>query len=297
MCEDYPFSSDNIADLLGGEFVLNKKIYQYLGKNLDFKNIIEHENYNKLKLGKATIFYDNGIQINNNIDQNLLEIYQNKPGSRIYIINGELENIAINFNGYKRSPEEKEIVLKNYPIDIKGLTGCLSLINLKVKNISIKANRASCEDAINLINVEGNINNIEIKNSLSDGLDIDFSRLEINNLDILSSLNDCLDLSYGEYKLINLNLSSCGDKGLSVGEKSFLVLNKINVNKASTGIAVKDSSVATIEYLNIKKAIKCIHVYRKKQEFSGAVANLKFVKCHDGKIEKQAGSFINRNTL
>ena len=297
MCEDYPFSSDNIADLLGGEFVLNKKIYQYLGKSLDFKNIIEHENYNKLKLGKATIFYDNGIQINNNIDQNLLEIYQNKPGSRIYIINGELENIAINFNGYKRSPEEKEIVLKNYPIDIKGLTGCLSLINLKVKNISIKANRASCEDAINLINVEGNINNIEIKNSLSDGLDIDFSRLEINNLDILSSLNDCLDLSYGEYKLINLNLSSCGDKGLSVGEKSFLVLNKINVNKASTGIAVKDSSVATIEYLNIKKAIKCIHVYRKKQEFSGAIANLKFVKCHDGKIEKQAGSFINRNAL
>jgi hypothetical protein len=297
MCEDYSFSSDNVANLLGGEFVLNKKIYQYLGKSLDFKNIIEHENYNKLKLEKATIFYDNGIQINNNIDQNLLEIYQNKPGSRIYIINGELENIAINFNGYKRSPEEKEIVPKNYPIDIKGLTGCLSLINLKVKNISIKANRANCEDAINLINVEGNINNIEIKNSLSDGLDIDFSRLEINNLDILSSLNDCLDLSYGEYKLINLNLSSCGDKGLSVGEKSFLVLNKINVNKASTGIAVKDSSVATIEYLNIKEAIKCIHVYRKKQEFSGAVANLKFVKCHDGKIEKQAGSFINRNTL
>ena len=297
MCEDYPFSSDNIADLLGGEFVLNKKIYQYLGKNLDFKNIIEHENYNKLKLEKATIFYDNGIQINNNIDQNLLEIYQNKPGSRIYIINGELENIAINFNGYKRIPEEKEIVPKNYPIDIKGLTGCLSLINLKVKNISIKANRANCEDAINLINVKGSINNIEIKNSLSDGLDIDFSRLEINNLDILSSLNDCLDLSYGEYKLINLNLSNCGDKGLSVGEKSFLILNKININKANTGIAVKDSSIATIEYLNIEKTIKCIHVYRKKQEFSGAVANLKSVECHDGKIEKQAGSFINRNAL
>ena len=104
-------------------------------------------------------------------------------------------------------------------------------------------------------------------------------------------------MSYGEYKLINLNLSNCGDKGLSVGEKSFLVLNKINVNKASTGIAVKDSSIATIENLNITKAIKCIHVYRKKQEFSGAIANLKFVKCHDGKIEKQAGSFINRNTL
>ena len=104
-------------------------------------------------------------------------------------------------------------------------------------------------------------------------------------------------MSYGEYKLINLNLSNCGDKGLSVGEKSFLVLNKINVNKASTGIAVKDSSIATIENLNITKAIKCIHVYRKKQEFSGAVVNLGLVECHDGKIEKQEGSFINRNTV
>ena len=93
------------------------------------------------------------------------------------------------------------------------------------------------------------------------------------------------------------NLSNCGDKGLSVGEKSFLVLNKIKINKASTGIAVKDSSRATIEHLDIKNTTKCIHVYRKKQEFSGAVANLKFVKCHDGKIEKQAGSFINKNTL
>ena len=301
MCKDYSFSNDSFADLLGGEFVLNKRIYQYLGKNLDFKNIIEHENYNKLKLGEATAFYDNGIKIKNDINQNLLNIYQNKPGSRIYIINGELKNITINFNGYKKNSEEKELNLKNttqnYPIDIKGLTGCLSLINLKVKNISIKANRSSCEDAINLINVDGNINNVEIENSLSDGLDIDFSRLKINNLNILSSLNDCLDLSYGEYELLNLNLSNCGDKGLSVGEKSFLVLNKIKVNKASTGIAVKDSSRATIEHLDIKNTTKCIHVYRKKQEFSGAIANLKFVKCHDGKIEEQAGSFINKDTL
>ena len=92
-------------------------------------------------------------------------------------------------------------------------------------------------------------------------------------------------------------MSNCGDKGLSVGEKSFLVLNKIKVDKANTGIAVKDSSKATIEYLDITNTTKCIHVYRKKQEFSGAIANLKFVKCHDGKIEKQVGSFINRNTL
>ena len=72
---------------------------------------------------------------------------------------------------------------------------------------------------------------------------------------------------------------------------------KQDINKADIGIAVKDSSNATIEYLDIKNTDKCINLYRKKQEFSGAIANLKFINCHDGKIEQQAGSFINRNTL
>ena len=38
-CEYYYFSNNNLADLLGGELVLDKKVYQYLGKSLDFKKI------------------------------------------------------------------------------------------------------------------------------------------------------------------------------------------------------------------------------------------------------------------
>jgi len=301
MCEDYYLSNKNLQNLIGGELVLNKRIYQYLGKNLDFKNITEQKNYNKLKFGEATIYYDDGIEIKNNFDESLLDIYQNKPGSKIYIINGELENLKINFTGYKFSTTQKRLDLRKInhylPVDINGLTGCLSLINLKVKNISIQANGSSCEDTINLINVDGDINNITIHDSLSDGLDIDFSKLQINNINISLAYNDCLDLSSGHYKMANVNLANCGDKGLSIGEKSSLILNKINVNKADIGIAVKDSSTATIEYLDIKNTAKCINLYRKKQEFSGAIVNLKFVNCHDGKIEQQAGSFINRNTL
>ena len=39
MCEDYYFSKDNLLDLIEGELVIDKKIYQYLGKSLDFKII------------------------------------------------------------------------------------------------------------------------------------------------------------------------------------------------------------------------------------------------------------------
>tara|TARA_Y100000590_G_scaffold296962_1_gene334616 strand:- start:5636 stop:7996 length:2361 start_codon:yes stop_codon:yes gene_type:complete len=299
-CENYSFSKENILNLLEGEFSLDAKMYQYLGNNLDFKSIINHKKYNQVKFKKATIFYDDGIELNNNLDKNILNIYQKKPGARIYIINGILENLTINFDGYKTVENGEETKLKvfpNYPIDINGLTGCLSLINLKVKNVSIDTNRSSCEDAINFINVEGSFDKINIKNSFSDGLDVDFSKIEIKNVEVFSSGNDCVDFSFGNYKLNKLNLENCGDKGLSVGEKSFLTLDKINVNKANTGIAIKDSSDATIKNINIKNTLKCISVYRKKQEFSGAIVNLKFVNCHDAEIENQAGSFITRETL
>jgi DNA-binding protein len=218
MCQDYNFSTENLSDLLEGELILNKRAYQYLGKNLNFENIIKHRNYNKLKFKKSTIFYDNGIEIKKTSNENTLDIYQNAPGSRLYIINGEIENLKINFNGYKITEKEKELDLKvfpkNYPIDINGLTGCLSLINLKVKNVSIKANGSSCEDTVNFINVNGSFSEIDIKNSFSDGLDVDFSDLEIDSIKIDSSGNDCVDFSAGSYKLNILDLKNCGDKAL-----------------------------------------------------------------------------------
>ena len=304
ICEDYSFSSDNVANLLGGEFVLNKKIYQYLGKSLDFKNIIEHENYNKLKFGETTIFYDDGIQINNNIDQNLLDIYQTKPGSRVYIINGKIENLKINFTGFKITEENKlnlKVLPKNYPIDINGLTGCLSMINLKVKNVSINANDSSCEDAINLINVKGSISSVDIKNSFSDGLDVDFSEVEIDSIKVDSSQNDCVDFSAGNYELNLLELKNCGDKALSVGEKSFLTLNKIIAKNATIGIASKDSSIVKISDAYLKNLKICVAAYNKKQEFNGGLIQMKNMNCEnyyrEADIDAYSEIFENERTL
>ena len=304
MCEDYPFSSDNVADLLGGEFVLNKRIYQYLGKSLDFKNITEQENYNKLKFGETTIFYDDGIQINNNIDQNLLDIYQTKPGSRVYIINGKIENLKINFTGFKITEENKlnlKVLPKNYPIDINGLTGCLSMINLKVKNVSINANDSSCEDAINLINVKGSISSVDIKNSFSDGLDVDFSEVEIDSIKVDSSQNDCVDFSAGNYELNLLELKNCGDKALSVGEKSFLTLNKIIAKNATIGIASKDSSIVKISDAYLKNLKICVAAYNKKQEFNGGLIKMKNINCEnyyrESDIDAYSEIFENERTL
>ena len=86
-----------------------------------------------------------------------------------------LKDIIINFYGYE---DEVKTIPPNYPIDHRGLTGCLSLIHLNVKNITIKSNNSSCEDAVNLINVKGSLNEINIIDSYKDALDIDFSKVE-----------------------------------------------------------------------------------------------------------------------
>ena len=114
----------------------------------------------------------------------MFNIFQNKPGARAFFYKGTLKNIDINFHGYD---EQFTTKLPNFPVDQRGLTGCLSLMHLNVKNIKINSNNSSCEDTVNLINVQGSLKEINIKNSFSDGLDVDFSTVEIDSINVSSS--------------------------------------------------------------------------------------------------------------
>ncbi len=281
-CEDYKFSSENLASLLEGELVLNEKVYQYLGKSLNFENIIKYRNYNKIEFNDTKIFYDDGIEIKTE-NKNILNIKQNKAGSRLYLIDGEIKNLTINFDGFKViqniSPLNIKTFPDNYPIDINGLTGCLTLINIKVENVNVNANGSSCEDTVNLINVEGNLNEINIKNSFSDGLDVDFSNVKIEKINISSAINDCADFSAGVYQIGTFNLKNCGDKALSVGEKSLINLGEIIADNANIGVASKDSSIVKLSTANINNVKTCFAAYKKKQEFNGGFIDIQNMEC------------------
>ncbi|MFL2888249.1 MAG: hypothetical protein ACJZ3C_04640 [Pelagibacteraceae bacterium] len=289
-CEDYIFSKENLSNLLEGELIIENKVYQYLGRNLNFKGIINQNIYNELKIKNSKIFFDSGIDIEINSNENIVDIYQNKSDSRLYITGGILENLTINYYGKKVNKDNKKN-LKNFPINISGLTGCLSLVNLEVKNLSINANNSNCEDAVNLINVRGTLKDINIKNSLSDGLDIDFSNLSIESITVSSSGNDCVDFSAGIYKLKDLKLYNCGDKALSVGEKSFLTLNNIIAENTSIGIASKDSSIVKLNSAYFKKLKTCVAAYNKKQEFNGGFIEIFNMECNDYNNEFEIDKF------
>ncbi len=281
-CKFYEILDKDLVTLLEGELKIDNKHYQYVGKNIDLKNFNSNEQYKSENFLKSTIFYENGIEIEKDIKNNILKINQTKIGSRAYITNGSLENISIIFNGInipKSELNNPNFDPPNYPIDKKGLTGCLSLINVNFINVNISANNSSCEDTINFINTSGSISKVSIQNSFRDALDADFSELKINNLEITSAINDCTDFSAGKYELMNLKLKNCGDKAVSIGEKSNVKIKNINIDNADIGVAAKDSSILTLQNASLKNLRTCVSAYKKKQEFNGGFIKIKNLNC------------------
>ena len=80
-------------------------------------------------------------------------------------------------------------------LDENSLTGCVTFYNSTINDIKLIINNLHCEDAVNIIKTSGTIDTIEIINSNSDALDVDFSNLVINNIFISNANNDCIDLS------------------------------------------------------------------------------------------------------
>lgn len=280
-CESFDILDQDLALLLEGEFKKDNIYYQYVGNNIDLKDLNLKKNYNFHKFLNTNIVHDDGIQLEIDEENNLLKIEQRKIGARLSIINGSLKNTTIVYNGIDIINGQNKTLNSppNYPIDNKGLTGCISLINLNLEDINLSASNSNCEDTINFINSKGTVNSITIENSFSDALDVDFSKLKINNITISNALNDCVDFSYGIYELGKLDLKNCGDKGISIGEASNVLVDQVNVDKAETGIATKDSSNLNLFNGNIKNSETCISAYNKKQEFLGAIIEIRKVNC------------------
>ena len=295
-CEKQQISYKNISNLLAQKFNFIKKnseksfIHLFIGKNKNYYNNIQTNNFFKKRINKNFIIKHNkGIKLGINYETQILDIYQQNSYGRAVIYGKEIRDWQVNFFGSKK--KEENLAIKNY----QSLNGCVTFVDIKLIEVNLFAKDSKCEDAINLVRTKGNINKIEISNSLYDGLDIDFSSLLINKISVDSSMNDCVDLSFGDYEIINSKLSNCGDKGISIGEKSYALLNTIKVLNVNTGIASKDSSAVKVNSSNINNTKICLSAYRKKQEFGSASISIKNLICnnYDEKINIDRNSTID----
>ena len=146
-CESFDILDQDLALLLEGEFKKDNIYYQYVGNNIDLKDLNLKKNYNFHKFLNTNIVHDDGIQLEIDEENNLLKIEQRKIGARLSIINGSLKNTTIVYNGIDIINGQNKTLNSppNYPIDNKGLTGCISY-KFKLEDINLSASNSNCED-------------------------------------------------------------------------------------------------------------------------------------------------------
>lgn len=235
----------------------------YVNGNLEIKRKIFSKNFNFFELNnKVNIAYSNDVKVNFNDENRNLNLNFLSNDARVIIYKSNINNLNIIMKNLSKNN-------KNFSKKINGLTGCLTIVDSKIKNLTFEAHNFNCEDTLNLIRSEGNINYVKINNSVSDALDSDFSKLNIDNIFIDGAGNDCSDFSFGKYKIKHAEFKNCNDKAISVGEKSEMNIENLIVSNSNIALASKDSSRTKILNSKINGVNECYVAYKKKQEFSG----------------------------
>lgn len=132
-----------------------------------------------------------------------------------------------------------------------------------------------CEDGLNLIRSNFEINRSVFSQTPSDGLDLDFCNGSINQSYFLNTTNDGLDISGSNIYVVDCEMDKCGDKGISVGEQSKATILEAKISNSNIAIASKDLSQVFIENVILEKCQQGFVAYQKKAEFGGSSIEVK----------------------
>jgi len=254
--------------------------------NYDKEKIEDQKIWNISKINNQFIVkYNKDIKVEIDSKNKKIKIEQTSNAGRAIITGERLEGWDVAFKGSHN-------IINKIPKDHLGLTGCLTLLDIEVIDINLSSEDSTCEDSINFIRVKGDVKTVNILNSISDALDIDFSDININLVEIRNAKNDCLDFSYGNYLVNKINLKNCGDKGISIGEKSNAVFKEVTIDHSNIAIAAKDTSFVEVKNSEIFHSPICFSAYRKKQEFAGAKIKILQTNCNNKQLFVQEGSKI-----
>jgi hypothetical protein len=291
-CQYDMLSIKDYSKLLEGRYSDDSvNSYIFIGNKQEYLTGINNQSHKKekefnLEDGSQLVVYGSSKTMVDKKEKRI-ELIQSNISDRFLIHGGKLTDWSIKFIGLTDGATNNE-----QRFDQNLLTGCLTLLDLSVENINIEINGALCEDAVNLVRVDGDINNVVVKNVLLDAVDADFSKIIINNINIKDAGNDCVDLSFGDYHINHIDLSDCKDKAISVGEKSKLSINSAKISKSNIGVAAKDSSVVKVNNINTNSTIMCFSAYNKKQEFWGGKITVKKHNCQENQVMQQKNSLV-----
>ena len=238
--------------------IYNKNLLIEAGTKLEF----EKDTYIKIEKG-------NFISEGDKLKPIILKGVSNQYWNGIKIIDSK-KTLIKNTNFYN---------IENFKNKISEITGAISFYNSSVEIKISKFINSKAEDYINFVSSKFLFSDSTIKNTISDGIDSDFSKGEIKNSRFLNIQGDGIDTSFSEI-LVNENfLQQISDKAFSIGENSFMEMNKSVINNANIGIAIKDSSklVGKQNIINNSNFLD-ITSYNKKNKFSQSITKLNLMQ-------------------
>lgn len=167
--------------------------------------------------------------------------------------------------------------------------------NLEINNSYFSFNKS--EDAVNLNQVIGKLDNIFISNTPSDGLDIDFGNIDINRITLINIGSDtgadAIDMSKSRVTIHDSIIKKVTDKGLSVGENSYCEITNIEIDQALVGFSSKDSSELIIENAKLSNIeMASAMAYRKKSHHIGGLININKISTENKKYIVQKKSLM-----
>lgn len=135
-----------------------------------------------------------------------------------------------------------------------GLTGALTSYEstLKVEGSRFADNHT--EDKINIIRSTFSIDDVEIVDSSSDAIDIDFGNRTISNSTFSGIDGDAIDVSGTDLIAHNNLISNTADKAVSIGEKSSFKGSNFTFSDVTIAVACKDGSTGILDNSSILRA-------------------------------------------
>ena len=150
--------------------------------------------------------------------------------------------------------------------------GSINFHNTYVNIQKVLFENISSEDALNIINSEFSINDIQFKNNNSDSIDFDFSNGSLEKAEFYNIGNDAIDLSGSKASIKDINFYEVNDKLISIGENSDVKIFNINANQSYVGIASKDGSIVKANKIKMENVNFPFLSFKKKFEYE--IANL-----------------------
>ena len=173
------------------------------------------------------------------------------------------------------------------------LTGAINFYESPVIMNGVSISGMNAEDSLNIIRSKFDIFDLEIKDSFSDCLDIDFGEGTIRSSTIENCGNDALDFSGSKVVVSDFVGRNLGDKGISVGEQTTASLYNIQIENSFIGITSKDKSNVYAENVSLENTKYDFSAYKKKPEFGPAFIEafkVKIINSSNGNLIEKGSS-------